>query len=189
MKLLIIPEDQTQDGFIAKPVLEAILADLGIPGRVDVLPEPRLRGAGEALDPAVVRSIVDENRMVDLFVLVVDRDCDRFGHSQKAAAREREHSGRLISCVAVQELEVWLLALYRDRLDASWQAIRAHCDPKERWAEPLLEQLGTRGPGGGRKKAMQALKGRLQTLLSLCGEVLELRTKIAAARESGAEAR
>jgi hypothetical protein len=183
VKVLIIPEDQTQDGFIARPAIEALLADLGIPGRVDVLPEPRLRGAGDALDPDVVRDIVDTNPMTDLFVLVIDRDCDRQGHSTKAAAREREHPGRLVACVAVQELEVWMLALYRDRLGgARWPEVREDCDPKERWAEPLLKRIGTGGPGGGRKKAMQALKGQLQSLLSVCPELEELKQKLAKAR-------
>lgn len=184
MKILVVPEDQTQDGFIAKPVIEAILADLSIPGRVDVLPEPRLRGAGDALDPDVVRAIVVDNPMTDLFVLVVDRDCDRQGHTVKAAARESEHPGKLVACVAIQELEVWMLALHRDSVDGRWQDIREECDPKEKWAEPLLKRLGTSGPGAGRKKAMQALKGRLQSLLTLCDELSELKTKIAASRQS-----
>ena len=184
MKVLIIPEDQTQDGFIAKPIIEAILADLSIAGRVDVLPEPRLRGAGDALDPEVVRSIVLDNPMTDLFVLVVDRDCDRQGHTTKAAARESEHPGKLVACVALQEIEVWMLALHKDSVDGRWQDIRLHCDPKEQWAKPLLKQLGTSGPGAGRKKAMQALKGRLQTLFTLCNELSELKTKIAALRQS-----
>lgn len=184
MKILIIPEDQTQDGFIAKPVVEAMLADLSIPGRVDVLPEPRLRGAGDALDSDVVASIVRDNPMTDLFVLVVDRDCNRKGHSTKAAAREKEHPGKLVACVAVEELEVWMLALHKEALGQRWQDVRAECDPKERWAEPLLRKLGTGGPGAGRKKAMQALKGRLQTLLSLCTELSDLKTKIANYRQS-----
>lgn len=182
MKVLIIPEDQTQDGFIAKPVVEALLADLRIPGRVDVLPEPRLRGASDALDADLVRTIVNENPMVDAFVLVVDRDCDRQGHVSKAAAREQEHPGKLLACVAVQELEVWLLALHKDSLQERWQDVRSHCDPKEKWAEPLLQRLGTGGPGAGRKKAMTALRGKLQSLLWLCDELSELRTKLEALR-------
>lgn len=186
MKVLIIPEDQTQDGYIAKPVIEALLNDEGIPARVDVLPEPRLRGAGDALDPELVREIVDEYPMIDLFVLVVDRDCDRQGHEAKAAAREQEHAGRLVACVAIQELEVWLLALHKDKLDARWPEIRNECDPKERWAEPLLKRIGTSGPGGGRKKAMQALKGQLQSLVSLCDELQQLKGKLAVARNKNA---
>ena len=178
MKVLIIPEDQTLDAFIAKPVVEALLADLGIPARVDVLPEPRLRGAGDALDKAVVAEIVANNPMTDLFVLVVDRDCNRQKNEERAREREAEHAERLVACVAVQELEVWLLALHHDKLPqgTQWRQVRAECDPKERWANGVLAQLGTQGPGGGRKRAMRAVQGGgLKTLLSRCDEVRHLR--------------
>lgn len=184
MKVLVIPEDQTLDGFIAKPIVEAMLQELGIPGRVDVLPEPRLRGAGDALDAEVIGSIVRDNPMTDLFILIVDRDCDRQSNTNKAAARESEHPNRLIACVAVEELEVWMLALHRDRIEARWQDVRSECDPKEKWAEPLLTQLGTGGPGGGRKRAMHALKGQLSTLTSLCDELRRLKERLAGTRRS-----
>lgn len=185
MKVLIIPEDQTLDGFIVKPVVEALMADLEIPCGVDVLPEPRLRGAGDALNPDVVNAIVRDNPMVDLFILAVDRDCNREGNEEKAAARAEEHAPKLVVCLAVQELEVWMLALYKAKLDASWGEVKAECDPKERWAEPLLSALGAGGPGRGRKKAMRALKGKLQTLLALCEEVRDLKAKLGAARAGG----
>lgn len=185
MKVLIIPEDQTLDAFIVKPVVEALMVDLNIPGRAEVLPEPRLRGTGDALNPEVVRSIVHDNPMVDLFILAIDRDCNREGNQAKATAREDEHAPKLIACVAIEELDVWLLALYKAHLGAKWSDVRAECDPKERWAEPLLRELGNRGPGGGRKNAMRALKGNLKTLLALCEEVQSLKEKISATRESG----
>ncbi|MEY4510413.1 MAG: hypothetical protein RLZZ450_2535 [Pseudomonadota bacterium] len=179
MKILIIPEDQTSDGFIAKPIVEALCADAQVPARVDVLPEPRLRGAAQALNPDIVREIIADNPMTDLFILVIDRDCDRDGHVAKATAREGEHAGKLVACVAEQELEVWLLALHRKQLGSlSWKDVRAHCDPKEEWAEPLLRQLGAAGPGGGRKGAMRALRGSLKTLVALCPELQTLQTKI-----------
>lgn len=180
MKVLIIPEDQTHDGFIAKPIIEAILKDIGRAARVDVLPEPRLRGASEALDKDVVASIVKNNPMTDVFVLVVDRDCDRDGHVAKAKARESEHADKLVACLAVEEVEVWMLALYKDKLKAPWTQVRKHCDPKEEWALPLLDKLGTGGPGGGRKKAMRALQAKLNTVLSLCDELKELRRQLEA---------
>jgi len=178
VKVLIIPEDQTHDGFIIKPILEALLSDASIPSRVDVLPEPQLRGASFALNPATVAEIVADNPMVDVFVLVVDLDCDRQGHQAKAAAREAEHEGRLIACLAKQEVEVWMLALYRERLDTSWNDVRSHCDLKEAFAEPLLERLGTDGPGEGRKRAMRALSGRLQGLLAACDELADLKARL-----------
>ena len=183
MRVLIIPADQTQDGFIVRPVLQALLKDRGVSARVDVLPEPRLRGVGDALDKAVVDSIVRDNPMIDLFVLVVDRDCDP-SHEQKAMAREREQAGKLIACVAVEEIEVWMLALHREALRAPWKDVREECHPKEQFAEPLLMELGNQGPGRGRKQAMRAIRGQLKTLLSLCQELRVLRDRIAEQIES-----
>src|SRR5690349_5555638 len=118
--------------------------------------------------------------MQDLFLLIVDRDCDREGHVAKAAARQREHEGKLIACLAIQEVEVWLLALYKDDLDCTFTEVRKECDPKERWAEPLLERLGSRGPGRGRKSAMRALSGKWRSLRGTCDELGELQKSIQA---------
>lgn len=183
MRVLVIPEDQHTDQFIVKPVLEALFADLGKPARVVVLPEPRLRGAEDALDQELIGEIVRENAaMTDLFVLVVDRDCNRQKHEEKASARESESTAagaRFVACLAIQEIECWLLALYeQEEIGASWSEVREHCDPKEAYAEPLLDGLGHVGPGGGRKAAMRRLSGHWKRLLSRCPEVGDLRTRI-----------
>ncbi|MBI5547251.1 MAG: hypothetical protein HY901_25495 [Deltaproteobacteria bacterium] len=178
MKVLAIPEDQEVDRFIIKPVIEALFADLQLPARVDVLPEPRLRGASEALDPSMIRSIVEDNPMTDLFVLMIDRDCNRERNEERALARQSEHPGRVLACVAVQELEVWMLALHAERIGAPWGTVRQECDPKERWAEPLLKQIGSEGPGRGRKRAMQALAGNWRSLRSRCPELQGLQDAV-----------
>ncbi len=178
MKVLIIPEDQQLDRYIAQPVIEALFADLDRPARVEVLPEPRLRGASEALDPEILKRVIEDNPMVDLFLLIVDADCDRANHRGKAEQRAREHPGKLLACVAVQELEVWLLALYKDKLDTGFSDVRRECDPKERWAEPLLKSLGTESPGAGRKSAMRALAGRYRSLRDTCEEIRNLQAQV-----------
>ena len=180
MKVLVIPEDQELDRYILKPVIEAIFADLELPARVEVLPEPRLRGTGDALDRDIVHDIVTDNPMVDLFLLVIDRDCNRDHTVYGAAARVSEHVDRMIACLAEQELEVWMLALYKDRLDPSFSEVRTECDPKERWAEPLLEELGTGSPGRGRKGAMRALSGKWRSLRDTCTELRDLQQQVRA---------
>jgi hypothetical protein len=182
MKVLVIPEDQELDRYIVRPVIEALFAELEIRARVDVLPEPRLRGASQALDPAIIGKIIDENPMIDLFRLVVDRDCDRDGNEMKATARVRENPGKLIACVALQELEVWLLALYKDELGVLFSKVRADCDPKEQWAEPLLANLGTDSPGKGRKSAMKKLAGNYRSLRDTCTEIRDLENAVRAWR-------
>jgi hypothetical protein len=178
VKVLVIPEDQELDRYIVKPVVEALFRELDVRARVDVLPEPRLRGAAQALDPAVVREIVEDNPMVDLFLLVVDADCDRDGNKGKASRREREHPGKLIACLAVQELEVWMLALHKERIGARFSDVRKECDPKERWAEPLLEAMGTDSPGGGRQAAMREIRGSYKSLRDTCKELGDLERAI-----------
>ena len=180
MKVLVIPEDQELDRYILKPIVEQMFADLERRVRVEILPEPRLRGTGDALDEEIVRAIVTDNPMIDLFLLVIDRDCDREGNVSRARARARDHQGRMIACLAEQELEVWMLALHKDDLGSPFSEVRAHCDPKEQWAEPLLERLGTDGPGRGRKRAMRALVGKWRSLRDTCSELRDLQDQVRA---------
>jgi hypothetical protein len=186
VKVLIVPEDQELDRYIVLPVVQALFDDLGLRARIQVLPEPRLRGSAAALDAAVVRDIVQANPMEDLFILVVDRDCDREDNARRAAERQKEHAGKLVACVAREEVEVWLLALYKNDLGVSFRDVLAHCDPKEQWAEPLLQKLGSTGPGRGRKSAMRALKGSWRSLRDTCTELRDLQAAIQDLRQAGA---
>jgi hypothetical protein len=179
VKVLIIPEDPTNDPYILTPVVERIFVDLGRKARVEVLRDPHLRGVDQALDRDTIAGIVQENPMVDLFLLLVDRDCNRRHNQERAQVRESEHPDRLLACLAIEESEVWMLALHPDGTSTSWKAIRAECDPKERYAEPFLKKLGSSGPGGGRKRAMDALAGNWPRLKQFCPEVDELQDRVA----------
>lgn len=185
MKVLIIPEDPSLDKYILKPVVERIFEDLERTARVDVLEEPHLKGVDQALDATIIAEIVRDNPMEDLFLLIVDRDCNRFKNVEKAAARVAEHSNKLIACLAVEEVEVWLLAVHRENLNAGWLEVRAECDPKERFAEPLLNMLGRDSPGRGRKGAMRGLGAKWKGLLELCPEIKALKTSIASRIAAG----
>ena len=179
MKVLIIPEDPTFDQYIVKPVVERLLKDLGLTGRVDVLRDPKLEGIDKALDKDVIADIVNDNPMEDLFVLVVDRDCDRMNNSTRTAARVAEHRDRLVACLAKEELEVWMLALYRDELGVRWSEVTQECDPKEKYAEPFMARKGwTAQVGRGRKRAMHALGGAWTGLLSVCPEIATLKSDV-----------
>jgi hypothetical protein len=179
VKVLVVPEDQELDRYIVQPVVQAIFSELGRRADIAVLPEPRLRGASQALDAKMIAEIVDKRPMFELVLLIVDRDCNREKNVEKAAAREREHSGKLIACLAIEEIEVWLLGLYSDRLPVSFAEVRKECDPKELYAALLLRELGTTGPGKGRKAAMRALAGQWRGLCSRCPEIVKLRDQIA----------
>ncbi len=95
--------------------------------------------------------------------------------------REAEHPGRLLACLAVEEVEVWMLALHRDALGGRWPEVRADCDPKERYADPFLREKGwLTEVGHGRKRAMRELPSRWGSLLSVCPELAELRERLRA---------
>lgn len=179
MRVLVIPEDQELDRYIVKPVVERLFENLGRKAQVDVLPEPRLRGASDALDPELIARIVADNEaMIDMFLLVVDRDCDRQQHTNKVQAREREHRA-LIGCLAIEEIECWLLAAFEAHaLPAAWREIRKHCDPKEAFAEPLIARIGATGPGRGRKAAMRQATSNWARIWSRCPELQELQDRV-----------
>lgn len=180
MKVLIIPEDPTHDQYILKPIVERLFAQLGRSARIQVLWNPRLRSVEQALDPKNLEEIVDDHPMIDLFLVMVDRDGDQERRPAQARNRETTFEGRLLVCLAIEEVEVWMLALHRDAIAERWREIRSEPHPKERFADPFLEAHAPRpAPGGGRKWAMRELAGQWQGLLRLCEELAELERRIA----------
>lgn len=180
MKVMVIPEDPELDRYILKPIVEQLFADHHKRPRVEVLSKPRLRGVAQALDPTKLADIVDTYPMFDLFLVMVDRDGEET-RRRVAEAREAEHHGRLLACLAIEEIEVWMLALHRTRIAAPWQEIRSERDPKERFARPFLAANAPKlAPGSGRKWAMEDLGSKWRGLLAVCPELDELKQRIGA---------
>lgn len=179
MRVLIIPEDATLDQYVLKPVITRIFADLERPAtRVDVLTDREITGVAHVLRPEVIAGVIADNRMIDLFLLIVDRDCKDHNVAQ-ATARAQEHDGRLIATLAWQEVEVWPLALHRAELGAPWAAVRDECHPKETFFDPFIKAKGWGGEvGKGRKKAMRPLGQEWRGLLQVCPEIAELKLAI-----------
>lgn len=178
MKVMVIPEDPTLDRYILKPVMERMFQDLGRTAHVEVLPNPRLRGVAQALDAATVARVVAMYRMIDLFCILVDRDGETERQSE-ARRRETEHPDRVMVCLAVEEVEVWMLALHRKELGVPWSEIRAERDPKERFAEPFLaEHAPKQSLGEGRVWAMRDLGSKWRGLLTVCPELEELKQRL-----------
>jgi hypothetical protein len=175
VKILIITEDPTLDQHIVKPIVEAIFRDLHRTAGVEVLKDPHISGAAQALDPRLVAEIIEDNPMCALFLLVADRDCNREKHEEKAAARVQEHNGKLLAVLARQEVEVWALALHRGDLKVPWREVREHCDPKEAFFDPLVrERQWSESVGRGRKPAMRDLGRGWSGLKQVCPELGEL---------------
>lgn len=179
MRVLIIPEDPTLDQYVLKPVVERIFADLGRPARVEVLRDPHLSGVDQALDEGMVAGIVEDNRMIDLFLLMVDRDCDRMNNTARSGARRQEHAERIVVGLAWQEVEVWPLAIHRAEVLTPFREVRAHCDPKEAFWDPFVVHKGWLGEvGKGRKKAMRNLGSAWSGVLKGCPEIAELKEEL-----------
>lgn len=181
MRVMIIPEDPALDQFILKPVIEAVFKDLQRVARVQVLFNPRLRSVDQALEPKQLDNIFTSYPQEDLFLLMVDRDCnqDRINRI-KARETEAENSGKwLFGCLAIEEVEMWALAIFQNQLPAPWQEIRKECHPKEAYYNPLVDQLGLQNDvGRGRKQMIKNLTGRYSRLLQFCPEIAELRERI-----------
>jgi hypothetical protein len=180
VRVLVIPEDPSLDQYILKPIVERLLADLGKQhARVQILAKPRLRGVDQALDAEKIADIRQTYPMVDLFLILVDRD----GHptrQERAIALENAHPG-LFVCLAIEEIEVWMLAAHRDMLSAAWSEIRKEPHPKERYAHPFLAEKAPKlDPGEGRAWAMRALVGKWQGVLSACEELDTLKHRLQA---------
>jgi hypothetical protein len=180
VKVMVIPEDPTRDQYILKPVVERMFLDLGRNARVQVLSNPRIRGVAQALDAATVARVVAMYPTMDLFCVMVDRDGEP-ARSIEAGMREAEHPDRLMVCLAVEEVEVWMLAMHHDRLVAPWQDIRSERDPKERFAEPFLAAHAPKQSlGGGRVWAMRDLGSKWRGVLTVCPELEELKQRLGA---------
>jgi hypothetical protein len=178
---MIIPQDPDLDRYILKPAIKAVFDDLNRVARIEVLQNPRLRGVDQALEPKRLNSIINSNPQWDLFLLLIDRDCDQ-NWINKVNSRESEATSKakvLIGCLAIEEVEMWALAIYQEQLPASWQEMRKECHPKEAYFNPLVEQLGLQNTvGRGRKDLMKNLAGNYSRLLNRCQEIAELRDRI-----------
>lgn len=178
MKVMVIPEDPTLDQYILKPVVEQLFKDLGRSARVSVMSNPRLRGVAQALDAEILAGVVRTNPMIDLFLVLVDRDAEEKRHAV-GQKRSEEHPGRLFVCLAIEEVEVWMLAVHRDALGVPWQTVREERDPKERFAHPFLaDRAPPLSPGNGRKWAMEPLGQRWRGVLDVCPELQELKDRL-----------
>ena len=153
MNILVIPEDFRKDQYILKPLITRLLRRLGAPNpKVEICRDPLLGGIGEALKSDKLVAIIDEHKgMTDIFILCVDRD-GITGRRQRLDELEAMFGTGFLAENAWQEIETWALAGLDLQPGWQWTDVRAEVDVKERYFEPLADQLGlTKTLGGGRK--------------------------------------
>ncbi len=188
MNILIIPEDFRKDQYMLKPLVEALLHQIGIGqnrAMVRVCQDTLLGGISEALKWERLEEIIERyDWRVDLFLLCVDRDGlpgrRKTLDNLEANAYEKMRAGRAFFAEnAWQELEVWVLAGHDLLPGWQWQRIRDEVDPKERYFMPLATNrnlLDT--PGEGRKILAEEAAGRYSRIRQLCPEVSALEGRI-----------
>lgn len=185
MKVAFVCEDPIYDQYIAGPVVKEALRQLGKP-HADVRPilTPKTRGFSTVLKHAC--EILDRySPIVAAVVFVIDLDCDDGspGRGDKVQALKGviagcDDSSKAVVVAARQELEVWALWGVRGDLPP-WQDVRAHCDPKEPFFNPLLTKADAERPDGGRSRLIAAsLNEGWQSLSTGCSELEELQNEL-----------
>jgi hypothetical protein len=172
-RVLVIPEDPTNNGYILRPLVEKMLAETGRPNaRVTILTNPKLDGYDQAVK-AVKGELGERWGHFDLWLFLPDAD-----RAANLDGLEDALKGKgicLISCAAQPEVEAWLLAGHRQHLDLAWPQVRAHPRLKEEVFEPFLAQHGDlRSPGRGRESLMKETVSNYRSLLEMCPELKEL---------------
>lgn len=185
MNVLIIPEDFRLDQWLLKPIIKAMMTELGKPhANVKVCRDPLLGGVEQAMKWERIAEILDMNRTVHLFLLIVDRD-GKEGRRLGLDALEQQAAAKLpsdrsfIAENAWQEVEVWLLAGHDLPKEWQWKEIRETRDPKELYFEPYASQRGVLHKlGRGRKALGREAAKRYSRIRLLCDEVAALEEKI-----------
>lgn len=115
--VLLIPEDPVKDGYVLKPIIEAMMRAAGKPqAGVVVCVDPWFHGTSQALRWQFIQEALSRNAgMFHLYLLCVDRDGDANRQAvldslekQAKAAVGRDRA--FLAENAWQEIEVWLLA-------------------------------------------------------------------------------
>ena len=194
VRVLIIPEDFRKDQFVLKPLIQRMLKEIGVRARVGMCWEPLLAGIGEAMKWDRIKEIIDDRRnMVDLFLLIVDRDCKetrriKRDNLEKKANEFLAGAGCLIAENAWQEIEVWVLAGMTDLPSSwKWKDVQAECNPKETYFDPYARERGVLfAAGEGRDPLGRQAAANYKRIRSLCqGDVAILEKRIRTAVVSG----
>ncbi len=187
MNVIVIPEDKPNDELILKPLIEAMLRDLGkASARVEVCkPDPTGWEGVKEWDHLV--QILQDFPIAHLFILCVDRD----GHEERRQILDdlEERAKKILQyprrCFlaehAWQEVEVWALAGidWKLRPQWSWEAIRSERDAKEPYFKPIVRDRGLiNEPHGGRRILGAQAARNYARVRQNCPEVLVLEDRI-----------
>jgi hypothetical protein len=180
LNVLVIPEDFRKDQYILKPIVAAMLRNVprGASAKVVVCQDPLLGGVDQATNWERLAEVIDMYPMVDLFLLLVDRDGDAnrrisLDGLERRASTYLGDGRRFLAEHAWQELEVWALAGHE--LPWEWREVRSEPHPKEVYFLPYAASRGLLDePGEGRKTLAVEAASRYRRVRSRCSEDLAL---------------
>lgn len=116
MNVLIVPEDFRKDQYVLLPIVQRMLREVGKPNaNVRMCLDPLMGGIGEATKWERIAEMIQMYPMVQLFLLVVDRDGNEgrrvaLDALEKKAADLLNDPRILLAENAWQEVEIWRLA-------------------------------------------------------------------------------
>jgi hypothetical protein len=187
MRVLIIPEDMRWDQDMLKPLFKAMMTHLGKPRAiVEVCQDPRFRGVSQVLKWENVEKVLKKYPQVDLFIICVDRDGVE---SRGSVLQNLENQAQLslsrtsqivLGAQAWQEMEVWVLAGFRDLpKEWKWEEVRSERDPKETYFYPYAKLRGVfENSGNGRGPLGREAGKNYDRVRLLCSEVQTLEKRI-----------
>ncbi len=190
LNVLVIAEDYRLDQYILKPLVSSLLDEIGKPhATVEMCRDPFITGVDQALDTEKLEDVIRTNPLVDLYLLLVDRDGDE--NDKSDSLREREDvaerilrsAQHFLGGQAHQEVEVWLLAAHDDLpRDWNWSDVRAEPNAKATyyWPYATRKGVGNKDPANGREPLGQAIPGNYSRVRQLCDEVRALESRVAA---------
>lgn len=192
--VLIIAEGPT-DEYMLKPIVTEMMKAVGKPHvTIRFQPVSKRRGGIDQIlrNPDRIHTIIRTNRMVDLFLICVDRDGlngqenqeDRPAQLQTLEQKVRDTlQTNQILCgeCAIEEIEVWVIAghQWREQFpDWQWSTIRQELDPKEHYYQPFAHahNVWHLAPGQGRK--ILAQKATYSRIKQFCDEVQRLESRV-----------
>lgn len=186
LSIAVVPEDDRLDKHVLQPVFTAMCAYLRKPhARVRVVDSPHARGVNTVMNPEYVQKVMRRYPMTDAIIYCLDRDADPGRDTALQTLIEQQQNaayrGTLAGGTAHQEVEVWCLALHVAKLDASWEDVRAHPHPKERFLNGLVDARGLgNSPGHGRAILGREAAKRYDLLRVRCPELQDFEQIIAA---------
>jgi hypothetical protein len=178
LNVLILAEDPVRDGYVLKPIVEAMMKAVGKPqAYVEVCKDPRFRGTGQALKWEFVREALARNEgMFHLYLLCVDRDGEanrqaKLTDLEKKAKKVVGDGCAFLAENAWQEVEVWLLMGHELPRKWDWRKIREEIHPKERYYQPFAESRGALDlPDEGRDELARKAAARYGQIRGRCKE-------------------